>query len=186
MKYPFWVVIGILCGAALGIILSVGTFFVLFWLEGDRVNEAGTVFAILMILTVPGGALFGGYAGLHHARTGGWKGILSASTGASSDMGSSIALQRRFVEFTNQLSFLPREQALSAKQDYLRNLADEYESIQFNYPLFGICLLITLGMPLFLVVPVFMAVRHYKLKNALQDHLRETVSQWSDELNPRE
>jgi hypothetical protein len=185
MKYIFWILIGIVCGAALGIILPVGAFLLMYLLEGERVKEGGTVFAIMMILTVPAGALFGAYAGIHRARSGGWKGLMSPTIGSTvTDLREVASLERQIHQFSNEVATIPEDQGPSAKLDYLQYLEHQYESASFNYPLFGFWLLAGFAMPFLLIVPASMVFRHYKLRASLRSQIQDLTDRWLGEAQP--
>jgi len=178
VKSAFWAVIGIPCGAALGIILPVGMVY-LITLTADDAAGIGTPFALLMIFTVPMGMLFGAYAGRYRAQTGHWKGVFEASTHKQSPTeDQSILLAQDFSAFDRQLAHCSEKEARSARENYLRQLLDKYESTKFNYSLLGVWLMACLVLPPLIVIPIKMGWEHYRLKKTLTEHIQKVKNAW--------
>lgn len=179
MKYIFWTLIGIVCGAALGIILPVGFLFVLVLLEGEEAGQAGTAIAILLILTVPAGAFFGAYAGIHRARTGGWKGLSSPTIGSSvSNVRDIASLERQIAQFGEEVATIPDGQVAGAKLDYVQHLMQQYESTYFNYPLFAAWLLAGLAIRPLLIIPALLIFRHWRLRSSFRRYIQQLSERW--------
>jgi len=178
MNSGLWSAVGILCGAALGVILPVGTVY-LITLTSDNAAGIGTPFALLTIVTLPLGMLFGAYAGRYRARTGQWKGMFKASTHeqASSEF-QSVRLSQNFSAFDRQLTSFSEKEARSTKENYLRQLLDEYESTKFNYRLAGVWLIASLVVPFLVVFPIKIGWEHYRLKTTLREHIQKVMDAW--------
>ncbi len=182
MKHVLWTVFGLMAGAALGLVLPVAMVMFIVWHEGERANGIGTPFAILTILTVPAGAILGAYAGVRRAQTGGWKGVLSTSaTPDSLNLAKVAALRHRFSAFADEVSRMSRDDSQIAKQDYLRNITDDYESATLNWQLLGCWIAIGLLMPVLWVVPAAIALKHWLVRRQMRGHIRHVMETWSPE-----
>lgn len=180
MKYLFWIPVGIVCGAALGFLVPIALGFLVVLKAGNNANGIGTPLAIMMIVTVPAGAVFGAAAGAHRARTGRWRGFASTSTSQiAPQLRGSTELRREFADLEIEIASMPEEQAPSAREDYLRGLVDEYDSARFNYRWFAAWIFIGLAIPILLFFPVGMLLRFHLNKNALREHTQEVMRTWS-------
>ncbi len=181
MKTLPWAALGLLGGAAMGIILPVGmAYFII--LTSDDAAGIGTPFSLLMIFTVPMGMMFGAYAGRYRARMGHWRGVFEASThGRSPIEFQSQAWAQNFSALDKQLTDLSGEEAQSARESYLRKLEDDYESTKLNYGLLGVWLIACLVMPLLIIFPLKIAWRHYRLKRDFREHIQKAKEFWTEE-----
>jgi hypothetical protein len=181
-KYFFWVSIGTLCGAALGIIFPVGMYAFIIWTEGENAHGVGTPLSLLTILTVPAGALLGGYAGMRRAQTGRWTNTWSISTNRTlPTLAEIIALKFNFPKFEQQLSRLPKVEAARERQIYVRRIRENLESMEFNYGLLSVWILVGLTMPILLIVPALITIRYYLTKRMLGSHLTYLNERWKED-----
>jgi hypothetical protein len=140
--------------------------------EGDRAQGIGTPFAIILILTIPGGALLGAYAGAHRAATGGWKGILSASQRDGAPHVERFRATRKSVTLLNrELGALGEDEARHAKQQYLKDLKDELEDTKLNHRLVIVTGLIGLLFTPLLIWPLYLIGLHFWTKYELQSEI---------------
>jgi hypothetical protein len=174
MNYLLWVPVGALGGAALGIIGPVGMYMLIVVAEGDRAQGAGTPFAILLIVTVPGGAMLGAYAGAHRAATGVWRGVFSATQGPREPRVERYRATRKSPTlFRRQLAQLGEEEAIRVKQDYLQDLQDELEDTKLNYRLVVVAALVGLAIPLLLIWPLCLVASHLWFRRSLTVEMAE-------------
>ncbi|MEM9353491.1 MAG: hypothetical protein AAGA92_10805 [Planctomycetota bacterium] len=179
MNYLLWILLGSLCGAALGIIFPVGMTYLVV-LTNEKSHGIGTVGSILMLLTSPAGFLFGGFAGWYRASQGSWRGAFSGTTGARNrPIQEAAVLRRELFEFEKELESLPQDKHYKARQIFIKGLEDNLERVRPNYGLLAVWVVVGLLIPIVLIVPFVLLAKHLYRKQSLRLHIRETTRQWS-------
>ena len=180
MKYVFWIIAGIICGAALGLVLPIATGLFFDWLSGDPANGVGTFFALVLIATVPIGALLGAFVGFLRAMTGHFS---PSSIVNIHSITKVLTQKRRFQKLNQEIAALPNDEALLLKEKHLRNLNDDYNSIQWDKNVIIVWLILSLLVPLVFVVPLVWAVFHFWVQNAMQKHIQYAMDTWSEDMH---
>ena len=176
MKSFLWTVAGLLCGFAVGIIVPLGLAYQLIYSGGDT-NGIGTPLVFMAFITVPMGMMLGAYAGWYRARTGHWSGVFDASTQTTRVQSSTLT--QDLTTLDKQFSGRPEAETASARADYLRELIADYETTKPNYGLFGVWIVASLIVPIFVVVPIARAWKHYRRKKAMNEHIKQVMSERS-------
>lgn len=179
MKYLLWITLCISLGVVLGFAIPFGICWAIVLEQGPAANGIGTACAAMMVLTIPSGILLGAYTGVYRARNGKWKGVFSgAQRPGEMNLVKILALKQQFSDFDRRLEQLSLNEANEAKQTYLLNMTDDYESTKFNFQSFGLSVALSLMFPPLLVVPLLQVGRYYSIKAAIRNHIHFVVSRW--------
>jgi MFS family permease len=181
MNYIGWMVCGALAGAGLGFLFPIALVMLVQWSKPNDAHGLGTVAAIMVILTVPAGALAGIYLGAMRAKNGTWRGALSATSDAQAiTLFQSLFLLKKFPDRRAKMVGLPAEEAAAANRDYIANLRDMDASTKPNVPLlvsWGVASLIFFPLA---VVPLALLAKVLGTKWILQHLQQRAAQEWPE------
>lgn len=181
MNYVGWIICGALAGAGLGLLLPIAMVMLVQWSKRNDAHGLGTVAAIMVILTVPAGALAGIYLGAMRAKNGTWRGSLSATSDPQAiTLFQALVLLKKFPNRRATMVGLPAEEAAAANRDYIANLRDMDDSIKPNVTLlvsWGLASLIFFPLA---VVPLALLTKVLGTKWILQHLQQRAAQEWSE------